>query len=69
MADTRDACVGEEWQFAGRTSGSGDAASIGGTTSLGGLRRLESGFKNNKEFEDHWRDCSRRHARRGRMRL
>lgn len=68
MVDIRDVCIGQKWQFAARTSGSGDTANIGGITSVGRLRRLESEFESNKEFEDYWRDYSKRHPRRGRMR-
>ena len=69
MVEIRDICVGEKWQFARRTSGSGDTANIGGITSLDRLRKLESEFKSNKEFEDYWRDYSMKHPRRGHMRL
>lgn len=69
MVDIRDVCVGQKWQFAGRASGSGDAANMGGITSIDSLRRLEPVFKSNREFEGYWRDYSKRHPRRGRMRL
>lgn len=60
-------CVGQKWQFASKISGSGDTANIGGINSLSRLKSRSSIFKNNKEFEEYWRDYSIKHPRRGRM--
>lgn len=56
-------CVGQKWQFAGRVSGSGDTANIGGINSLSRLQNLESEFHSNEEFENYWRDYSIKHPR------
>ena len=58
-------CVGEKWEFASKTSGSGDTANIGGITSLEKLKIRDSIFKNNEEFEAFWRNYSIKHPRRG----
>ena len=65
MVVIKTICVGEKWQFAGRISGSGDTANIGGMDSLKRLQARESEFKNNEEFEKYWRDYCIRHPRRG----
>lgn len=68
MVDIKDICVGQKWQFAGRLSGSGDTANIGGITSLKRLQSHEPEFTDNEDFEGYWRSYSKRHPRRGRMR-
>ena len=65
MVVIRDVCVGQKWQFAGRISGSGDTANIGGLNSLSRLQTRDSEFSNNEEFERYWRDYCVKHPRRG----
>ena len=57
-------CVGQKWQFAGRISGSGDTANIGGLNSLTQLQSRESEFKDTEEFERYWRQYCIEHPRR-----
>lgn len=63
MVNIVSVCVGQKWQFAGKTAGSGDTANIGGLNSLTRLKNLDSIFANNNEFEKHWRDYSIKHPR------
>ena len=60
--------VGEKWQFASKTSGSGNTANIGGVDSLQKLKERNGDFKTNNEFEAYWRKYSREHPRRGMQR-
>ena len=68
IVNIKSICVGQKWQFAGKTSGSGDTANIGGIGSLKKLQNRESVFKNNEEFESYWRSYSLAHPRRGMQR-
>ena len=62
MVEIIDICVGQKWQFAGKVSGSGDTANIGGIASLSRLQQQKSEF-NNDEFETFWRNYSINHPR------
>ena len=64
MVKIKQICVGEKWQFAGTSSGSGNTANIGGINSLKRLENLDSKFADNEEFEKFWRSYSLKHPRR-----
>ena len=63
MVNIVSICVGQKWQFARKTTGSGDTANIGGITSLTKLQNLESVFANEEEFEKYWRNYAINHPR------
>jgi len=65
MVKIVETIVAHKWQVASKVSGSGDTANIGGLDSLSRLRKLQSEFSNEEEFEEYWRDYGRRHPRRG----
>jgi len=63
MVRVKECIVGQKWQVASKTSGSGDTANIGGIDSLEALRSLQNVFTNEEEFEEYWRDYAIRHPR------
>ena len=65
MVKIIETIVAYKWQVASRVSGSGDTANIGGINSLSRLRKLQSEFRNEEEFENYWRDYGIKHPRRG----
>lgn len=65
MVNIKAICIGQKWQFAGRVSGSGDTANIGGITSVKRLQTLQSEFQSEEEFEKYWRMFARKHPRAG----
>ena len=65
MVNIVSICVGQKWQFAGKTAGSEDTANIGGLNSLIRLKNLDSVFTSNDEFERYWRDFCIKHPRKG----
>ena len=58
-----DVVVGQKWQFASRSSGSGDTANMGGVDSLQRLRSRSGDFTSEREFEKYWRDYAVNHPR------
>jgi hypothetical protein len=63
MVNITDVVVGQKWQFASRSSGSGDTANMGGVDSLQRLRSLSGDFASEREFEKYWRDYAVSHPR------
>jgi hypothetical protein len=56
MVSEVETLVGQKWEFASRSSGSGTTTAIGSQKDMNALRNRNALFNSEKEFEDYWRD-------------
>jgi hypothetical protein len=48
--------VGQKWEFASRTSGSGTTTAIGSQKDMDALRNRNANFDSEEEFEEYWQE-------------
>lgn len=48
--------VGQKWELASRTSGSGTTTAIGSQTDMNALRNRDAFFDSEEEFEEYWQE-------------